>query len=672
MRILQETYLWFHTEFKKERGTFFLWLPVFFAIGITVYFSLPEEPNILIGLYVQGIFFVIFVTLWRITFLRLFLIAILLANAGYLCANYRAISVNSPKIENKRLVTEFSGRIERIEVKEHGKRYLIKPLVIQKLSAVHTPRFIRISSRIENQRIRVGDIIFTKAVLSAPPQPVYPGSYNFSFNAYFQQIGAIGYTIRDFYILKQAPLNRERTVNYMRAYITQKFYQYMPTNTASVAAALLVGEKSGIPEKTLEFIRKAGLAHLLAISGMHVALIIGICFFVTRKACSYFHFFSLRYDNKKLAACAAFCFGLLYLLLSGAPISAQRAFFMACLFLLAILLDCLNTPLRAVAIAAFAVLAITPESLFSPSFQMSFAAVIALISAFDAIYSKLNFENTSIIKRSLLYAGSLLLSSLVAGSATTPFTLYHFNQATPYSILSNMLAIPLTTFIIMPLGLLSLLLISSPFASLCLLLFSYAISLLLRLADYISALPYSMLYITAPSLHIMLCFVFGSLILCLCTTRLRFVGLGCIAMCCFLKHPSQPDIVIHENRSLFALKDQKEFLINRNMPNYTEDIWKKRLAINSFNKVSERSYCDAMACTVHKNGKTATIVKDPWSIAEACHTSHIVINLTTQPNHCSEAEFYISYWDLYRRGTHSVFFEGSIVSSISNIVRLWE
>lgn len=198
--------------------------------------------------------------------------------------------------------------------------------------------------------------------------------------------------------------------------------------------------------------RDAGLAHLLAISGLHIGLVGGLLFFVVRLLLATSETLALRYPIKKWAALAAVAGSFGYLLVSGGTLPTQRAFLMLSLALLAVLIDRVAISMNLVAWAALVILMLVPESLLSVSFQMSFAAVVGLVAVYETAVLRhaRGAGPAGPARRAGLYLGAVLLSTLVAGTATAPFALYHFNRFALYGVLANLIAVPLTALWIMP------------------------------------------------------------------------------------------------------------------------------------------------------------------------------------------------------------------------------
>ncbi len=261
----------------------------------------------------------------------------------------------------------------------------------------------------------------------------------------------------------------------------------------------MVGERGAIPSDVRAAMQQSGLAHLLAISGLHLGLVAGFVFFAVRGALALWPGVVLRYPVKKWAA-AALSMSAVYLLLAGATVPTQRAFIMTGLILLAVIVDRRGISMRLVAWAAIVVLLIRPEALLSVSFQMSFAAVVALVATYEVAGGKVrqSLGQRGIRQRLAVYLVSILLTTLVASTATAPFAAFHFNQFAAYSNVSNLIAIPIAAFWVMPLIVVSLVLMPFGLEGAVMPVLGVGIDIIIGVARAVSAWPGASLNVAAP------------------------------------------------------------------------------------------------------------------------------------------------------------------------------
>ncbi len=373
--------------FATENGRLFLWIPVLFGVGIAIYFGLDREPVRYIGPLAAGTCAAVaFALRWKGTAGFIFPAALAVAAAGFSIAQFRTMAVEAPRLERETGPLTFSGRVLSVETQARGVRLLLDRLEGERLArSGELPARARISLRTGGDQISPGDRISVLAVLQPPPSPSFPGGYDFARAAWFSRIGAVGYALGAPRAVDAGSEGSLRTwIAGVRRDATTRILAATPKDSAPVAAALMTGERRAIPEETLANMRDAGLAHLLAISGLHIGLVAGLLFFLVRFGLAAVEPVALRYPIKKIAAVAAVVGAFLYLLISGATIPTERAFLMAAIAFGAILIDRTPISMRLVSVAAVAVLAMSPESLLTASFQMSFAAVVALVAGYEA------------------------------------------------------------------------------------------------------------------------------------------------------------------------------------------------------------------------------------------------------------------------------------------------
>jgi len=288
--------------------------------------------------------------------------------------------------------------------------------------------------------------------------------------------------------------------------------------------------------------RISGLTHILSVSGLHLSIVSIICIFCIRFLLSFSVYICQKYDTKKIAAYFSLLFTLGYLLISGMQIAALRSYIMVVCVIMAVLLDRQEYALRSVCVAAFIMLLINPESITHPSFQMSFAAVIALVSGYEYYLTKFlsntEYTNFDRIKR---YFFGTLAATFIAGLATAPFAIYHFNQYANYSILANLIVAPITSFIIMPSVVLTCIFFPFGLEKLSLWILNYGIEFLIYIANKVSPLPRALVMLPNMSVETLMLFVIGLLWLCLWQQKWHFLALSLLLLLLsyYLLHPAK-------------------------------------------------------------------------------------------------------------------------------------
>ena len=406
-----------------ERDRWVLWLPVAFGLGVAGYFSLPGEPqpwSIAVSAAMLAAAFV-----FRRQPYGPALIGLAALAAGFSLAQIRTLAVAAPVLERRMGPVKVTGAIEAASLDKRGaRRVTIYEPRISGLEPEMTPRRIRISVRTADPALEPGRILSVRAILQPPLPPVVPGGFDFARRAWFQQLGAVGFAVsRPAISPARDPPGLHARINRLRQRIVQRIAAALPGEEGTVAAALTTGERGAIPERVLVAMRDAGLAHLLAISGLHFSLVAALLFGGLRAVLAAVSSVALRYPIKKWAAAGALAGAFVYLLISGASIPTQRAFLMLSVVLLAVMLDRAAISMRLVAVAAAAVLLIAPESLLGASFQMSFAAVVALVAFYEAVSERLAGlrADAGLARRVALYALGVGLTTVIAGLATAPY-----------------------------------------------------------------------------------------------------------------------------------------------------------------------------------------------------------------------------------------------------------
>ena len=515
----------FRLILQNER--LFLFVPVLFGLGIGIYFSLKFEPDFTFILPFVAV-------LASATFLcrqkqipYLFFLSILIMALGFLSAKVEtARMLGQRQFFKPNTITYLQGRIKQTDLSFKSKpRFLL-----ENASDFEAPLkgLYRITTNDKTPH-QIGDCIETAAVLTPPSFPLKPNAYRFDRHAFFENITAVGYTLSPLYKI-DCPNNAQKSkkisefISQSRQNFAALISQTLPKDEAAVATALLTGNKSLISKNLYAQYRTAGLAHFLAISGLHIGFIAAFFFILVRFLLSAVPVLALKFSTHKAAAFCAVLFAFAYLLLSGASFSAERAFIMVSLVFLGLMVDRVALSMRTVAVAALIILALEPHALFNAGFQMSFAAATALIAVYEVYRPKNIFENRSIIQKIGVYFFSVILTTFIASLATMPYAVYHFRTFAFYAILSNILAAPLIAFVIMPFIFISLLVYPFSLSAYPLHIVGFGLSFLNRLTHFVSSLAFADLSIPPMPTWGLIVITLGGLWLCLLQTKGRFLG----------------------------------------------------------------------------------------------------------------------------------------------------
>lgn len=440
-------FAWIQLEISKQYGHMLPWGVVFYGIGTGLYFNQTSEPDFWIAILGLIIALGGGIATYQLRY-AFGLVALLpaLVLSGFSIAALNARSHAAPVLDFH-YYGPINGRVVGVDRSgSHAMRLTLDHVLLSDVPKADVPHRIRVTLHGTQEWLepRPGQYVGLTGHLSGPNGPVEPGGFDFQRHAWFLRLGAVGYTRTP--VLEMKPPEGDLPILSTRRVISEHVARHLPGDIGGFAAAVTTGDRSAFSQEAIEALRVSNLAHLLAISGLHMGLLATFLFGVFRLALSLWQPWALRLPSKKIAALAALAGATGYLLLSGASIATQRAYVMAAVALIAVSLDRRALTLRSVAIAGLIVLVLKPSSLLSPGFQMSFAATTALVFVFSAL------QNAPDIGRSrwLRAVGTLVLSSFVAGLATAPFAAAHFNQWASYGFLANVAAVPAMGTIVIP------------------------------------------------------------------------------------------------------------------------------------------------------------------------------------------------------------------------------
>ena len=658
-----------------ERQRLFLWVPVLFGAGCGLYLTLPVEPVGWVAPAAAGLFAAFALLLRRHVAPALALAALALFAAGVAAADWRTERVRAPVLAEPIGPTDVSGRVVWVGAGEGPQRYLLDRVRIEGLAPEETPVRVRFSARSAGTGgvAPPGSWLAARASLRPPPAPAEPGAWDFARQAWFQRIGAVGFTYG-----APEPIAAPEgegggwlpLLSTIRHWVSARILAHASPSAGPFAAALLTGDRSAIEQSTLQAMRDSGLAHLLAISGLHVGLVAGFIFFVVRGLLALLEPVALRMPIKKWAAAAALLSAAAYLLLSGMSVPTQRAFVMVGVVLLAIMLDRASLSMRLIAWAALLVLAVAPESMLGPSFQMSFAAATALIATYEAArgpFARLAARG-GLAVRPVVYGAGVALTSLVAGSATGPFAVYHFNRFADYGLLANLGAVPITGFWIMPWGLVALVLMPFGLEGLALAPMGWGIDAVVWIAREVAAQPGAVTLVPAMPAAALIAIAVGGLWLCLWRSRWRFLGVAVIAGGLLLAGlERRPDILVDGEARVMAVRgeDGQLWLSTRRRGRFVTDMWLRRdgqaetptWPPSGADVPVAGLRCDALGCIQRLNGKTIAFVRDPRALEEDCARADIVVSAVPAWNLCPGPGIVVDRFDLWRGGGHAIWLE---------------
>ncbi|MEL6819131.1 MAG: ComEC/Rec2 family competence protein [Pseudomonadota bacterium] len=582
---------------EVEYGTLFLTIPIFMILGCATYFALSVEParHQIPALLVANCVAACALRSYLVP--RLLLVASAFLLLGALTAQTHTHWRSTPTMGSA-VVTTVTGRVMDVERRPDGAaRYTVKIFKTERPRLRHAPEIVRITSRKENPNLVPGTIMRATAQLRAASGPVRQGGYDFAFQAYFAGYGANGFSYGMPEAITHSPDVLFGGLSGMRLRLADHIVKQAPEKPASaVAAALIAGKKSRIPGEVTEVLRRTGLAHILAISGLHMALVAGTVMFCVRLALSWDQTIAARRQTKKWAAGAALCVASVYLLLAGASVATQRSFIMLTVMLLALCADRPALTKRNLAIAAIIIVVVAPEAVVTPGFQMSFAATLALIGGFDVLNrrrSSLTDQNS--VKHPVLTAVSaswriflgLAATAIIAGLATSIFSIYHFHRIAPLSLFANVAAMPIVTFVTMPSALIAMVALPFGLDGFVFPVMFSSIDLVIAIADYFASLS-SPGRVGAISVARMLLLAVALVLVCLPRTWMRYLFAIPLLIALAPQFNEEPPILhISEDARQVAIvvpaTDNRpaQIAVNRNRPNrFTIDQWAEADAVD--------------------------------------------------------------------------------------------
>lgn len=537
---------------RAQRGALFGWLPVCLAIGVGWYFYLGFEPTMLhLGrVAVAGLFFAAFARGLPEP-ARPFAAAGMLICLGVLLAAARAHSVAGPVLEF-RYYGSVEGRIVAIDRSQSDAlRLTLDTVVLNRVSPARTPHRVRLSlhgDRSFDIAPEPGLRVMLTGHLSPPSGPVEPGGFDFQRHAWFAKLGAVGYARTP--LMGVAEPAGGISIFRIRMAASPRIQEVLLGVTGGFAAAITTGDRSAISQSALDDLRASNLAHLLAISGLHMGLMSGVVFAALRIALALIPPLVLRVPARSIAAGGALIAAAGYLALSGGNVATQRAFIMVAVALCALMIGRRAISLRGVAIAATIVLVLRPEALTGPGFQMSFAATTALVAVFGWIRDGQIPMGPSWFKP----VSAVVISSAVAGIATAPIGAAHFNAIAQYGLLANLVSVPLMGVLVIPAAVVAVVLAPFGLEAVGLWGMSLGVKWILLVSHFVAELPEARNYVVGPSAAVLPLLALGFLTLLLWRGRLRWIGgVAMAASFVIWSDTERPEVLVSDTGTLVGM-----------------------------------------------------------------------------------------------------------------------
>jgi competence protein ComEC len=621
------------------------------GLGIILYFSVPREPSIW-SIAVTIPAFAIWIWALRndTLIVAFFCGALCLATIGYSASVVRASRLAFSPLSQEIPPAIIQGRVESRALLSGGSARIV--VNIQSINGALTSLRARIRMRSSSEIAVPGHWVQLRAGLKPPPPPVAPGAFDFGRALWFQGVGAVGFSLGAPTLIEpMRPLttieSMADSIGWLRASMSDRIRASMSPEYGFVATAFLTGESAAIDDPTLQAFRDSSLAHLLSISGLHMVMA-GFGFFTSlRFIMALIPGAALRLPVKKIAAIGALFASFFYLLISGAATPSLRSFIMIAFVFLAMILDRPALGMRQVAMSSVVILLIWPESVLDVSFQMSFAAVAALVAGYEWVQSR---PSTPSANRWLdhvwsWFAGSAV-TSLIAGFATMPFAAYHFHRVSDYGVVANVLAMPAVGLLVMPAGVLALIALPFGLEYWPLQVMEAGLKAVIAIAFEVASWPgaaHSTASISGLSFGLM---IVGGLWLCIWWRSWRLLGLLPLSLGIILTpFRDPPDILIGNGAKTFAIRyeDNQLAIATAKRGRFEAETWLKaegdsRALRDVRSQSGSRIQCDDQFCSgvLPKRGQLK-LVQTIAVFSEDCIDADILIDLTSRHKSCANS-----------------------------------
>lgn len=637
-------------ELDDRRG--FLFLPIGFAAGAALYFGAPHEPLPYAGLGSAFVFAALaLATRGRpVAFHLLALLAVIAA--GFAIAGLQVQRMAHPVLGTTLNAVEVSGFVEAAELRPRGSRITLAVSAIER-PREEKPTRVRVTLA-GREPPPVGSHVTLRATLGPPPGPAYPGGFDFGRAIWLDGIGATGYALGrpqpsptdvapPFGLAMTTWLDRTRRA------IAARIRAALPGEEGGVAVALVTGLRDAVPEAIEESMRVSGLSHVLSISGLHMALVASTVFFLTRALLALLADFALYRPIKAWAALPAMLSASFYLLLSGAEVPTQRAYVMTLLVLAGIVLGRPALTLRTLAVAALVLLALAPWAVLDPGAQMSFAATLGLVAAYERFGHLVAFPSGRLGRWLGLpgrYIAALVLASLAAGLATAPYAAYHFQRLAPLSLVANLAAMPVVSFVVMPAGLAGAVLMPFGWDAPAWRLMGWGLKRMSDISAAVAALPGADRGVPAMPAASLVLISLGLMVLCLARTRLvLFAPVLAAAGIATAATAPRPDIWVDSEARTVAVRGRDGALAvmgdrDRGVAGrFAIEQWLNadgaRARFGDAD-LTKGAACDPLGCLLPlPDGRLVALSRERESLEDDCRLAAILVTPFAPPRHCA-------------------------------------
>jgi competence protein ComEC len=657
---------------EVEERRFFLWIPVAAMGGVALNLAADREPV----MWLPALMIAVFAALAWVSRARPLALGLSLAVAalfaGFLSMSLRTARVAAPVLDRIRIVS-LQGFVEEVDLRTVGARMVIHVVSSEGMPINKVPRRVRVTTR-ATPDVAAGDFVGLKARLLPPSPAALPGGYDFARDAFFSGVGAVGSVLGP--IQRLPPPSdatwRERfdaAIDHARNRLALRVNAIIGGDEGAIAAAMVTGKRDFLSNDAKDLIREAGIFHIITISGVQMTLVAGIFFVVTRRLLALSPTLALRYPIKKWAALVAMAGSFLYDIATGSRVGTERALIMTLIVLGAVIMDRRALTMRNLAFAVLAVVAIQPEAILGVSFQLSFAAVAALVAVMESRIATLDADpdpfmpkrgappklkpfGAHLVQKPL----ALLLATAFATSATASFMAYHFHDLSPYVLIGNPLTLTVIEVFAVPGALVGAMLYPLGLDGAVWIYVGAGIKFILWAARFIAAAPGSTVHLRAfapYALPFLALAVMSATIWRTWTFRLSAVPLAAIGIVGAM-HGPRYDVIVAPSGDLAAVRDAdgKLEVVGKRFNAFAAEQW---LTADGDGRAPAQARafdapCDRLGCVAAlPEGESLSLVVDPLAFDEDCARAEVVVSAFTAPADC-KAKFVLDERALARLG----------------------
>ncbi|AQR63480.1 competence protein ComEC [Brevundimonas sp. LM2] len=647
---------WVVDEVRAQALRWRLLAPVAFGGGAGLYFALKSEPPLWPLMLTAALMLALWLGAKRRGLGRRFSLPLMLLACmacGLAGAKLRSDRVAAPIAPVLTAPTVIEGWVVDVDSPgDRGHRVVVAPVRIRGLAPEATP--IRVRATVQGAPPAPGTAIRLFAILNPPPPPASPGAYDFGRGAWFERMGgtavALGETRPAVLPLPPWQLRMAMRVNAARFGLAQRIVDRLGARTGGIAAAMTTGHETWIQREDLDAMRDSGLAHILSISGLHMAIVGGFAFFLVRFGVAAWPFLALRVSGKKVAAVAGLIAVWSYLVLSGSPAPAERAAVTASIAFAGILLDRPAISMHGLAVAAMVVLMLQPEAVVTPGFQMSFAATAALVALAEAWPPRTRELSVpwpiAMAQSARHWLVVAVTASAVAGAATGPFAIQHFNRTAVFGLIANLATAPIADFVLMPALALGVLLGPEGLGAPFLWVAGQGVEAMLAVGHWTAGLPGAVRTIASAPDDVLPISFLGVLFVALWEGRLRWLGLPFVCAVLLWPRAPTPTVWIGDGGTNAAYSEDKRAVIVRpGVRTFATDLWSRRRGLTATNRGEDGWVCERYACAPGTGtdapialwwGQTAPGLE---ALADLCASAPLVsvrATVTVLPEECAD------------------------------------